>query len=421
MKAVEYASPEGLREFHANAVRNLILYVQDHIPYYKEIPPPDFFAKPRTDPLEILSHLPIMTKKEIRANMSSLLNPKFRSSRRTTSGTTGAPFVLRKDRLATLHMDAAMHSVYSWHGVEVGEREGRIWGRATTAGRKATQSLKDFLLNRRRLSAFGMTREKSLAYYQKLKRFGPTYIYCYPNAAYLFARHLQELHVSARDLGLKTIICTGEPLLEHHRRTLRDIFGCSVINEYGTTENGILAIECENGCMHILANNVFLEFVKDGHHVKDGELGEIVVTELNSRSIPFIRYMTGDLGRPLFSQKCSCGRTFPLMEVVEGRVDDFIIRPDGEKIYDAILAYVLKESIIQFRATQESLVELVIDVVVDEHFSKSLEARYRKKLQKYCGPSMNISFRKVNEIESDRSGKLRYFVSKIEEKNLSRQ
>lgn len=419
LRSTERLHPGPLRTFQEKKLRDLIASAFDDTPYYRENHEPGSLEKLKKEPFEALSLMPIMTKEKIRNNLQSLTSPKWRSSWRSTSGTTGSPFVFRKDRFAALYMDAAMHAVYSWHGIEIGDREGRIWGSAVGAKKKAIQTTKDFLLNRKRLSAFGMTPEKSRAYYEKLKRFRPAYIYCYPNAAYLFARHMQELGVPAKELGLKTIICTGELLLEQHREVLRDTFGCPVINEYGTTENGILAIECEMGNLHMLAGNVILEFVKNGSQVEDGEVGDILVTELNSRSIPFIRYKTGDMGRPLFSKKCSCGRIFPIMEVVEGRIDDFIVRPDGEKVYDAILAYVLKKSVLQFRATQESLKELVIEIVVDERFSSSLEAQYKKKLQDYCGSSMEISFRKVDKIDPDKSGKLRYFVSKIKDKALT--
>jgi phenylacetate-CoA ligase len=213
----------------------------------------------------------------------------------------------------------------------------------------------------------------------------------------------------------KAVICTGEPLLDVQRLALRNLFTCPIVNEYGTTENGILAFECEHGGMHILADNVLLEFLKDGKPVADGELGEIVVTELFSRSIPFIRYRTGDLGSPYFSRKCLCGRSLPLMKIVVGRQDNFIVRADGEKVYDAVLAYILKKGVKQFRATQETIDRLVIEVVADKDFNVNLEDMYRRKLAKYLGNELQVNFLQVPSIPIGKGGKLEYFISKVKE------
>lgn len=413
IKELERLSPQDLRNYQEKQLKELLLYAAQGTLYFKQIINFDIMEGLKKDPFRALELIPVMSKEDIRANLNSLCNSKFRLSWRSTSGTTGSPLHFCKDHLACSHMDAGMHAVYSWHGIDIGDRQGRIWGSSITLQGGMIQRTKDHLLNRRRLSAFGMTRDKSVVYFRKLERFRPVYFYCYPNAASLFAQHLEQTNVDGKKLGLRAIICTGEPLLSSHRDTLQKTFDCTVVNEYGTTENGILAIECEKGNMHILAQNAVLEFIKDGKRVEDGELGEILVTELHSRSIPFIRYRTGDLGRPLFLKKCSCGRTLPLMEIIEGRVDDFIIRPDGEKVYDAILAYVLKKSVRQFRATQEALTELVIEIVPDSGYSDRLESEYGTRLQQYLGPDIHVNFRKVERIEPDRSGKLRYFISKI--------
>ncbi len=405
---------EMLLLYQEKALRALLEDAFANVPFYRRLMPHIGNLRDE-DAFELLQRIPPVSKTDLRRDLSSFTDSNWRKWWRSTSGTTGTPFRFFKDRVALINMDAAMYAAYSWYGIEIGDRQARIWGRAVTPKQKAIQNLKDVFLNRRRLSAFGMTAEKSLRYFSRLQTFHPAFFYCYPNAAFAFVQHL--LSRQAPKLNeVKAVICTGEPLLEKHRLALQQVFSCPTVNEYGTTENGILAFECELGRMHILADNVLLEFLADGRPVADGEVGEIVVTELYSRSLPFIRYRTGDIGRPLFSKACGCGRSLPSLEVVEGRCDDFIIRPDGKKVYDAILAYILKDEVLQFCAIQEDLHTLSVDIVPAVGYTEDLEREYARKLRRYLGGEIKIFFHRVPEIPLETNGKLRYFISKVAEK-----
>jgi phenylacetate-CoA ligase len=62
---------------------------------------------------------------------------------------------------------------------------------------------------------------------------------------------------------------------------------------------------------------------KTGKHVKDGELGEIVVTSLIHTDFPLIRHAMGDVGVYREPRYCSCGRPFMGVEIgTVGRLDD---------------------------------------------------------------------------------------------------
>jgi phenylacetate-CoA ligase len=97
------------------------------------------------------------------------------------------------------------------------------------------------------------------------------------------------------------------------------------------TEIGSLGVECleNSGGVHLLESECIPEAINPQtlKHVKDGELGELVITNLGRLGSPVIRYRTGDLVR-LSRNLCSCGRYFARMEGgILGRVDDmFIVR-----------------------------------------------------------------------------------------------
>jgi phenylacetate-CoA ligase len=382
-------------------IDDIFQYANSSIEYYNNF----FKLHPfnyQTD--DLISNFPFITKKEIKTFYKQMLNKKEKGYMRSTSGTTGEPFVFIKDLNASAYMDAMMYHVYGWHGILPTDRQARLWGRAIDYKGKIIQGAKDYLLNRRRFSAFEMGDDKSLKYYELLLKFKPKYFYCYPSTLYQFALYLEKKGIEGKQLEIKIAICTGEILFFHYRKKIEEIFGCRVVSEYGSTENGIIGFECPHGKMHVLPT-IHLE-IKDPD---DQGYGHIAVTELNSRSIPFIRYLNGDIGR-LVNELCSCGRCYPVLEIREGRIDDYIKCPNGEVVYDAILAYTLKGHVDQFKAYQKDINLLCIDYLNVKIFSPQKEKILRKTLQKYLGSDMNITFEKVEKIVPDRSGKMRYFV-----------
>jgi len=415
MPEMESLSLEEIETMQWTKLKNLLSYAYENIPFYKKR-----FIENKIHPLDIktredFSRIPLLTKDDVGHHLDDLINKGLRMSKRSTSGTTGSPLSFYKDRIATAYMDAAMYYVYSWHGVNIGDKQARFWGSAIKSTDRIIQEVKHFLLNRTQLSSFRMTEEECLKFYQKLVKFKPKFFYGYANAINQFATALQKNKVDATELGVLVIICTGEILFDYHRKLIQNVFGCKVVNEYGTTENGILAFECEYGNMHSLALTVYLEFENLQNRclgIEEDDCGEIIITELHSRSVPFIRYQTGDKGR-LLNIRCPCRRSIPVMEIHEGRIDDYIKCPDGTLVYDAILAYTLKDHVIQFKAFQERIDLLVINIIPKDNFNNYVQRKLYRELKKYLGSQMNIEFKKVGEITRESSGKLRYFVSKI--------
>ena len=124
-----------------------------------------------------------------------------------------------------------------------------------------------------------------------------------------------------KDLFLEVAFVTGEKFSEKMRNQLEKMFDMVMRQGYGTADVGCVGYECfqKNG-LHI-SNRVYVEICDPdtGIPLKDGEVGEIVVTAFN-KTYPLIRLATGDLSF-IDRAPCACGRTSPRLSNVVGRVD----------------------------------------------------------------------------------------------------
>jgi len=120
--------------------------------------------------------------------------------------------------------------------------------------------------------------------------------------------------------SLKKALVSGEALLPAVREMLTGR-GIDVRQCYGTADLGLIAYESEPNAGLVIDEGVIVEIVRPGSNdpVADGEVGEVVVTNLASE-YPLIRFGTGDLSAILAGQS-ACGRTNMRIKGWMGRAD----------------------------------------------------------------------------------------------------
>ncbi len=121
--------------------------------------------------------------------------------------------------------------------------------------------------------------------------------------------------------NLKKALFSGGPLFpnvaDYFKNKNIEFYQC-----YGTADIGLIAYEASENDGMIIDEDIILEIVRPGtgDPIKEGEVGEVVVTVLNNFELPIIRFATGDLSSFL-SGESKTGRTNKRIKGWLGRAD----------------------------------------------------------------------------------------------------
>jgi phenylacetate-CoA ligase len=418
----QWLTPDKMRALQEQKLRRLVQHAYQHVPYYRDrmralgIGPDDV----RT--LDDLSKLPFLTKNDVRKHLyfdiMSDNHDKAEVLKVSTSGSTGEPFVCFVDRDQLEFRWAATIRAMEWTGWRFGDRQLRLWHQ--TLGMSKTQvarELADAFLSRRKfIPAYEMSEQKVRDFVRAIEAYQPVLLDGYAESFNFLAQYLKE-HGKI-DVRPKGIISSAQTLPEGSRKIIEEAFGCKVFDKYGSREFSGIAYECEaHEGHHIVGEGYIVEVLKDGRPAKPGEVGEVVITDLNNYCLPFIRYRIGDLAEAMDpARPCSCGRGLPRLGKIEGRVQSIIIGANGNYVPGTFFAHLLKDydhAIRQFQIVQTERGAINFHVVKGKRFTDEVLTEVIAILHKFLGESMRVDVHFQDNIEMVRTGKRLATVSKL--------
>jgi len=320
--------------------------------------------------------------------------------------------IMSQDSLLEL---AATWRGYSWAGINIGDRQGRLWGIPHSRKDKFRAKLIDFMGHRKRCSAFAINDSVFAKYTTTLKKFKPDYLYGYLSMVEEYADYFQQ-NSKKPPFQVKAIFTTSEVLSEPQRKKIQEVFSAQVFNEYGSAELGTVAHECEHGALHCSEENVIVEILdKHDRPCSPGEVGELVITELNNKVMPLIRYRTNDFAS-WGAQDCLCGRSLRVIDKIYGRGWDFISNKDGRRFHPAYFLYVMEDAKLLnlglrgFQIVQKSLDDLLIKIVPDTGYGEATKQYISNRIFQGFSSTVSITFVEVEKIDRLPSGKRQLVV-----------
>jgi phenylacetate-CoA ligase len=412
----ESLSAEEIQGLQQALLRDYLQLAYEQTDYYKEL-----FSRLHIDPKEItvrdLRRIPITEKDQVRKNPHLFVSKRFSQKRLmkiNTSGTTGKPLSVFVDRDSIRRAYAFFERIASWHAIRIRDRRATFGGRVIVPPEQNTPPFWRYDAGENSLlfSSYHLRPKNFPWYYEKLLKYQPLEIRAYPSSLYVVASYMKEKGL--KGISPRTIITSAETLLPYQRSVIEERFDCKIRDQYGCSEMAIAVSQCEAGTYHVHPESGILEVVRsNGEPAAYDELGEIVCTGFINYAMPLIRYRMGDVGQLKRDCRCACGRNFPIVEKIEGRVDDYIKTIDGRMVGRLDPIFKGAKAIIATQIVQTSQEQIVLRIVPDRDYQEDHGQKVVKELRNRVGNQMEISIVLVDSLPKESNGKFRAVISNI--------
>jgi phenylacetate-CoA ligase len=422
LRKLQWHSAEELERRALHKLRPLLAHATAQVPFYR-----DLFGQAGISPGEIksigdLSHVPITTKAELRASfplrtVAENLPPK-RRFRTSTSGSTGLPFEFFLDRTATDSRLGSYLFFWEWAGAKPGAVRMHFVlslrpSAAVPAPSRWAKAARRLVLGEQieALNGLELSGAEFRARVAELPEHWSYLVWGIPSA---IARLAGELLEAGQPLARypTAVIATGETLNPLDTATIEAAMQCRITNHYSTYEVLHLAQSCPNhpALLHVNSERAIVRVVRaDGSTAVAGETGRVVVTDLWNWVMPFVNYDLGDWA--IAGATCPCGRGFPTLQAIEGRLGEVICTPAGKSISPVALGWFLTHVqdalpyIWEYQAVQTAADALTLRIVPTSHFTVEKARELEMALGSFLGPGIRTQVEAVERIEREGSGK----------------
>jgi phenylacetate-CoA ligase len=362
------------------------------------------------------SQIPILTKAHLQLPLEKRLSRGFTLKNcyiNKTSGSSGTPFVFAIDKFSHAMTWANTMHLFGAHGIDFNrDLQARFYGIPLDFFGYQKEKLKDFLANRYRFPVFDLSDVVLEKYLQTFRKKKFVYLNGYTNSMLVFAQFLLKKQLVLKEVcpTLKAVFTTSEMLFPEDQITMQQAFGVPVINEYGASELGIIAMDQPKTSLAINTNTLLVEVVDENNQaVKAGVEGRVLVTSLFNHAHPMIRYEIGDIA---FLNSEGNG-----IQQLVGRTNDMAVLPSGKKIPGLTFYYVTKgiisdrSPVKEFVIFQEKLTLFKIQYVSDFELEEVKIKEIHQLMATYLEPGLEVVLERVGYISRSASGKLKQFIS----------
>jgi phenylacetate-CoA ligase len=422
LNRIQWLSRDELLALQRAKLQSIVEYANQYVPYYQRVfKEVGFHPEDLRKDLTIINKIPFLTKAIIRRNWNDMLTTeperRRRMSKLNTSGSTGEPLVFMQDTYFKDYTTAETQHHMSWSGWDFGDLNAWVYIAPTkpTWREKVRAEIADWAWNRFQLNAMALNEESMAAFAKRLQRANTKLLWCCTSSLYHFARFIRTSPF--QNITFDGIFTTAEVLLPDVRQYIEETFHCKLFNRYGTMELGGVACECQaHTGYHVSVDNNYLEILNNGVPTQADEVGDIVVTNLNNRAMPFIRYCLGDAGAWYIGENCPCGRSEPMLKVIEGRITELFQTRDGRYVragFSGGFSCLTDPTIKQFQVIQKNLDKMIMRLVPDGVVPQSVLDEIKQTIKDSYGDNVLVDFEFVDKIPPLPSGKHQYAISEL--------
>jgi len=415
LRASESLSLRELRALQTGKLQRLLKYTGDNSDFYRR-----FWSSPSTERRAAslypdLDGLPIVSKKELRPHADGFPLASFRgrSLKVQTSGSTGTPMTFVRSTEQESWFWGLRIRCWQWAGYDLGEPYLALNLNRRDAWKKRLQ---DHFFRCWYLT-YDVNTQDSRHICSLLASRQITHINAFGSTLFPLAQYMKRHGIP--NPGVRVLTSTGDNLYPAQRELIERVFGVPVTDYYGAGGEGMhLASQCENhDRYHVHMENSILEIIKDGRPALPGEVGSIVVTQLDNYAMPLVRYDLGDLATAADEQPCPCGRAHETIASINGRACDLIYAPSGAVLlpqFFFIGPFKTLSKVARYQVVQERSEEVTIKLVAKrgcDHLA--CETMLSGYIADATQGTLEVRFDWVSDIPLSGLGKPRTVVSRL--------
>lgn len=421
--------PETLHKFQEKKIHEIVNYAYYNVPFYRKK-----YQKANIKPKDIktiddFKKIPFVTKRDLQNTPLEELYPsalKKEAMVTTTSGTIGKPlsvYITIFDIVQGLFGYLRPFKEYgiSWRkdriALIVDLRTDSVERKYLNEG--VFPSFKP-LISFDNIRVFSL-KDEAEKLINELDEFQPDFVGGYPGKL----THLALLKEKGfgENINPKAMGTTGELFDKHLRALVEEVFDTNVYDTYGATESGPIAFECRKKKMHIDADLIYTEFLKNGKTTIDEEPGNIFITKLFGKGTPIIRYSGINDIVVSSNETCECGLRHSLIKKIYGRDNLYLIFPGGKIMLQSAISEIFGKVVYEYRTrmfkniqiVQHGLNQIEVKVVINHNLKETVPVRdifsmIKMGFYEKIGSDADVDVT-VNEVKEIDQGE--YIVSKI--------
>jgi len=415
--AAQRMSVDELQAYRDRKFVALARYCYEHVLYYRRLFRESGLTPDCIRGLDDLRCLPPLTKEILRQRYNDLLSdelPALKPISRSTGGTTGEPMTVLLDKRTSFIQDACHLRGLSWSGYKMGYLTLAFTGGSLGLSKTPfARRLANLLYRVRPFPAFELDRSKATALASVCRQRGIMYGMGYCSAWFLFCEHLES---AGEHLPLQAVYPTAEVLNEMWAEKIKQVTGARVMDYYGCGEINSLGHRIIPGGPHWIAeDHVVIEALDENNRISAEGSGEFVITDLDNRALPLLRYRNGDAG-VIGQPDPDSGLPFRRVLRLEGRVNEFFYRTDGWRVSGVLATHLLlrtRISLDKFELCQARIGAIALRHTPSPSLTPDNKKLVTRILRSVLGEDTEVSFEETTDFPLTPSGKRRFAICRV--------